>query len=303
MHAYLIIAHNKFNQLKKLLQVLDDPRNDLFIHIDKKSLHNFCLDDVKQILKYSKIYLIENPVSVIWGSESQIVAELLLLKKATNTNQYDYYHLLSGIDFPLKSQEYIHNFFDNNKGKEFIEYCFNNNIEKRIQYYYFFNKFIGKPNTIPKKIVNIIEKISIKIQEVLNLKRYPNKIFYKGANWFSITDKCARYIINKKEEILQTYKNSFCCDELFVQTIIYGTQFYDNLYFTNHNSKEYSNLSIMRYIDWKRGNPYTFKSIDYDNLINSPYLWGRKFDEDIDSKIIDKLIAYITHELPSTKPR
>ena len=47
MHAYLIIAHHHFNQLKLLLTLLDDERNDLFVHIDekvknKKSVRELC---------------------------------------------------------------------------------------------------------------------------------------------------------------------------------------------------------------------------------------------------------------------
>ena len=33
-HAYLIIAHNNWKQLSLLLSVLDDERNDIYIHID-----------------------------------------------------------------------------------------------------------------------------------------------------------------------------------------------------------------------------------------------------------------------------
>ena len=35
-HAYLILAHNEFGLLQTLVSCLDDPRNDIFIHIDKK---------------------------------------------------------------------------------------------------------------------------------------------------------------------------------------------------------------------------------------------------------------------------
>lgn len=34
--AYLIIVHIKFDQVAKLLELLDDERNNLYIHIDKK---------------------------------------------------------------------------------------------------------------------------------------------------------------------------------------------------------------------------------------------------------------------------
>ena len=36
-HAYLIIAHNNFYILKKLIALIDDERNDIYIHIDKKT--------------------------------------------------------------------------------------------------------------------------------------------------------------------------------------------------------------------------------------------------------------------------
>ena len=43
-----------------------------------------------------------------------------LLKAAIKGN-YDYYHLISGMDLPIKTQKEIHEFFENNKGKEFIQ--------------------------------------------------------------------------------------------------------------------------------------------------------------------------------------
>ncbi len=36
-HAYLVMAHNDWSLLSKLLRCIDDPRNDIFIHIDKKA--------------------------------------------------------------------------------------------------------------------------------------------------------------------------------------------------------------------------------------------------------------------------
>lgn len=35
-HAYLIMAHNRPEMLKRLVDALDDERNDIFIHFDKK---------------------------------------------------------------------------------------------------------------------------------------------------------------------------------------------------------------------------------------------------------------------------
>lgn len=36
-HAFLIMAHNHFDFLKILLKRLDDPRNDIYLHVDRKA--------------------------------------------------------------------------------------------------------------------------------------------------------------------------------------------------------------------------------------------------------------------------
>ena len=53
-HAYLIIAHNNFYILKKLIALIDDERNDIYIHVDKKT-KNFKKDDFINICKKSQI--------------------------------------------------------------------------------------------------------------------------------------------------------------------------------------------------------------------------------------------------------
>ena len=53
MHAVMIIAHNQFELLKKLILALDDERNDIFIHIDAK-VKDFDFNLFKNLTKYSK---------------------------------------------------------------------------------------------------------------------------------------------------------------------------------------------------------------------------------------------------------
>lgn len=36
-HAYLVMAYDNFKQLEKLIKTLDDERNEIFVHIDKKT--------------------------------------------------------------------------------------------------------------------------------------------------------------------------------------------------------------------------------------------------------------------------
>lgn len=52
----------------------------------------------------------------------------------------------------------------------------------------------------------------------------------------------------------------------------------------------------LRYIDWEHGNPYVFKSSDFNNLIKSKALFARKFNvENID--VVKKITQHILNEL------
>lgn len=54
------------------------------------------------------------------GGYSLVNAEMILLRKATEVGYYNHYHLLSGQDLPIQSQETIQKFFLKNSDKEFV---------------------------------------------------------------------------------------------------------------------------------------------------------------------------------------
>lgn len=114
-HAYLIMAHNNFEQLKILIGLLDDYRNDIYIHVDKK-VKGFEKGLIQT--KCAQLTYV-NPICVTWGGHSQIKCEMLLLKSSV-PKHYKYYHILSGVDLPIKTQDEIHDYFDMNYGKNFI---------------------------------------------------------------------------------------------------------------------------------------------------------------------------------------
>ncbi|MDE5870238.1 MAG: beta-1,6-N-acetylglucosaminyltransferase, partial [Muribaculaceae bacterium] len=110
-HAYLILAHKNFNQLRKLIEILDHPRNDIFIHVDAKA-KDFNEKEWEDATRHSRLHFLSDRIPVNWGGVSIMRSEIALLKAAVNADTYDYYHLLSGMDLPIKSQETIHAFFD-----------------------------------------------------------------------------------------------------------------------------------------------------------------------------------------------
>lgn len=280
-HAYLIMSHNQFDLLKILLKSLDFSKNDIYLHIDKK-VGKIDYNQFYECLNESRLYILENRLDVSWGDFSQIQCEINLLEKALQYN-YQYYHLMSGVDMPLKTQNEIHEFFNNNYGTEFVHFE-NQNIDKdtydRVSKYHFFG---GKNKSFIKKIINFI---FIKLQFSIDRVKKSKLKFQKGANWFSITNQLARYIVENKKNIKKIFKYTRCADEMFLQTLIVNSDFIKNISKDNF-SDNYD--TIMYFIDWKRGNPYEFTNEDYEILINSNMLFARKFNWNKDNTIIRRI--------------
>ena len=82
-------------------------------------------------------------------------------------------------------------------------------------------------------------------------------------------------------------------DETLVQTIVLNSDFSAKLYETEFSNSQISNI---REIDWNRGNPYVFHTEDFEMLMNSPCMFARKFDENVDQKIIEQIYNKISTE-------
>lgn len=272
-HAYLLIVHGSVEIYRVLIRLIDDVRNDIFVHVDTKSdLSQFA--DIHP--KHSRLYFTER-LKILWGDVSQVKCELLLLEEAMKHGQYSYYHFLSGVDLPLKSQDYIHDFFDKHQGLEFIGYQKEKNAQKeiayRIQTYCFFVSYFRSKPVLLSRILNKTSLLLCKLQQLVSYQRYPEKIFKKGANWVSITHNLALGLVQNKTDILRTYRYSFGADEIFIQTFLENSELRNNRYLPD--SSEYE--SCMRLIDWNRGCPYTWTLADLDELLSSERIFARKF--------------------------
>ena len=81
-HAYLIMTHGNFEILKLQLEMLDDSRNDIYIHVDKK-VKNFDFLFFRTYVKKAHIEFTKKRINVRWGGQTLVLAELLLFKEAS----------------------------------------------------------------------------------------------------------------------------------------------------------------------------------------------------------------------------
>ena len=283
-HAYLIMAHTQPELLKKLLQMLDDERNDIYLHIDSKA-KDYPLQEVAEITKKSKCIFTER-TDVKWGSYSQINCEMVLLKEAVKT-EHAYYHLLSGMDLPIKTQDEIYEFFEKHAGLEFVDEDLPKISEAALSRVKYAHKFYGKAGSV-KDILGALSTKGQKLLGVDKTKKYETIIFQKGRNWFSITHGLAKLVVEKEAWIKEIFEKSVCGDEMFLQTVARNSEYASKIC----NSNTMPDVPDTRYIDWARGsnnNPYVFREADYEELKKASGLFARKFDLNIDKKIVEKL--------------
>lgn len=284
-HAYLIMAHNEPEILERLLRLLDDSRNDIYLHIDKKG--NKLLENrLKECVNYSELNFISR-MDVEWGGDSMIECELGLMKAAIN-GRYDYYHLLSGVDLPIKTQDEIHEFFVANNGKEFIslDFCEEmlDEFKERICYYYLLQNKIGRRKGKMVGVAYYVQVAMLNIQKFFGINRMKkwHVNFYKGENWFSISHRMLSYVIEHEKWIKKYCYRSICADEIFIQVLAYNSPYKNNII-----------SNSLRLVDWKRGNPYVWRKKDFLEIISSQQLFARKFSWTIDKQIIEKLYENI----------
>ena len=262
-HAYLILAHTNFGQLRKLLELLDDPRNDIFVHVDGKA--DFDETQWKDACRSSRLTFTDRRLKVHWGGVSIMRAELLL------------------------DQDTIHAFFDAHEGQEFISmWKFSDRTAMRVNYYTLFPEGGGF------FLTNLLNNIFKMLQKAVGFRINRDVRFGYASQWFSITDSLARYVLSREKWLEKTFRHTNNCDEVFLATLVCNSPFMDRVYLENKAlDRTGLNMSNMRFIDWSRGesvrHPWTFRASDWDLLMSVPYLWARKFDQRVDEAIIDRI--------------
>ncbi len=273
-HAYLIIAHNEPQVLRYLLTCLDYPGNDIYLHIDA-----WAKEMNREFAQWKPLYagfqMAKDPLHAGWGGYNMIRVEMMLFEWAHKNGPYMRYHVMSGVDLPIKSQQAIHQFFSEHTQREYVSFWetpeHQRDLKRKTRYYYLFNEHLKDKGTWKYQLGTPIRKIALMLQKICFTKRYPNIEFKKGSVWVSITEDFCSYLTSRREHVLRTYKRMLCADEIFLQTELWNSSLRKNVTLTGDLVEE-----SLRLIDWERGKPYVWKNEDLQELLDSTALFARK---------------------------
>lgn len=272
--AHLILAHSQPAQLGRLIDSLQHKDAYFFIHVDRKVKSSM----FSSLVTKDRVFMVSDRERVSWGAYSIVQATLNGFKAIAKSGiRIDVVNLLSGSDYPLKSAEEIHHFFEKNPDRNFMEYRFIpeewKEAETRFTEYHLTNyRFHGKT------------MLQTWINKVLPARKMPDLLVPVGkSQWLSITMEAVSFILHyldEHPEVVRFFKLTWAPDEILFQTILYNSTFRSKL--INNN---------LRYIDWTAGNasPKTMNYEDVDKLLASNALFARKFDLAKNPEIFDLL--------------
>src|SRR5208337_2314265 len=256
--AYLIVTHRNPKLLGKTIDFLSSEDCAFFIHVDKKS----DINDFSSI-KGRNIFFIDNRTPVYWGEFSMVDAILALLERAFDSpEKYDYYVLSSGSEYPLRSREYIHNFFDKKRGDEFIsilQICTSDGkLPSKGCQSYIAGKYYSYLNTLRIPSRKPVLRYAMKILARFGLARRDYRKYlgsletYAGSTWWALTRDACQYILDfvkTDRSVCKYFEKTHASDEMFFHTILANSKFRPKI-----------RKSLM-YVDWSaetvpsRGSP------------------------------------------------
>lgn len=286
MQAILIIAHSNIEQVTELANLLSK-RFVVYIHFDKKLI---LTKGQKIELNKERIYCYQE-FSVNWGAYSLVKTELFLMKKAMETPEISYIHLISGLDWPAKSIDEIYNFFEDNN-KIYMSWKCAEGIKKSGEPIIYWQKFYFPYDKINRRtrFGKIYHRCSMLIQWLLHVDKLRNLKervdIYTGAQWKSITREAVLYCIKYVEEhqdFTKMISTGFCSDEFYMQTILCNAPDFKKC-IVNDN---------LRYVKWVRqynSYPAILDERDYREIKEGNYFFIRKVDRRYSRKLMDSFL-------------
>ena len=244
--------------------MLDDPRNDIYIHFDK------IVKVFPEIsTRFSKLEVLKNRVNVIWGDVSQIRAEYALFRASFQKGKYTYYHLISGTHFPLKSNDDLHRWFDSCNGACVLRQVplDEEEIQMRFGLYHFFMRHLISKNKFVNKAYHLGWRAMLSIQKRLGIKRDTSFIKGKASQWCSLNEDAVSLLLKNEKIAEKQFRRSFCCDEFFVCSMIEDSGIpiiYDNR---------------ICYVDFVWTTPKYFTEDDFQMLMDTGAFFFRKMSD------------------------
>ena len=272
--AYIISAYKLPAQLERLIRRLAGPGTSFRVHVDRKTPRRVYREMVSRVDDLDVTFLPRHISH--WGGFGHVRTSLDGLDHLISSEEpFDYAVLLTGQDYPLRSDEEIATTLAAGNGRSFMNHW-----------------PLPHPPWGPRGGLERFEDWHIVTYRRAHLalplrRKLPHGLepFGGGAYWcFSRTlVHFVHEFVRSRPDVVRFFEHVLIPDELFFQTIVMNSELRNSV-MNEH----------LRYIDWSREPaPVVLRPEDLDAMLASGALFARKFDETVDREVLDLLDAEI----------
>jgi hypothetical protein len=312
--AYLVLAHEHPAQLGRLVARIACEHAHVFIHVDAKA----AIEPFRQAVgARPNVSFVQDRVRVEWAGYSIVEAILRTLRTAMKAD-FRYCLLISGADYPLKSNEDLLAFFSN-ANEEYITFwrlADRPSWMHKVQYHYWIDRIPMREwaaGTEPRYWRRLFWGRFFKYRRFMPKRRFlPGMVAYGGPDWWSLSRACAQYVldfVDANPRYSRYYRSTASPGEMFFQTIVLNSRFGERV----HNREAYMSWAAhdeapatdrpmlpedsfnLRYADWsgeltgEREKPAILDERDWHALTHTPCHFARKFHPDRSRALMDRI--------------
>lgn len=220
--AYLILAHGGPAQLARLVAALP-PDAPIFVHFDLRASPAMFEEARQKVLDVAPTAAFVRRHRCRWGAPGIMYGTLELISALTQAGiDFDYATLLSGVDYPIKSQAFIANAVV--PGREYLE-CFPLLEPNR------WSDDGGDFNAAVRMHGRFV-RFRSRIWRLGRRAMPKGIVAFGGSQWWTLSKEALAYVTDVAQNnprFIRFLGGAFIPDEHFMQTILGNSQFHGKI--------------------------------------------------------------------------
>jgi hypothetical protein len=293
--AYIISAYKYPEFLARLVSRLNIEAAAFFVHVDKNTGDDVFRQMTGLLGGFANVRFVRRH-RCHWGDFGHVQATLEAIGEIGRSGiLYDYVILLTGQDYPIKSNRQIAAFLRDHAGQSFLHhFSLPHPIWKndrggldRIAYWHFLvsnRRFaFPQPRTFRSPILSRLWSASITLFPAE--RRFPAGFQpFCGSGYWCLTGECVDYLyhfVQRQREFVRFFKYVHIPDEIFFHTVLLNSPLKDRV--VNDD---------LRYAHWPTADsasPAILQEDDFERIVTvkPTSLFARKFDMTVDTEILE----------------
>jgi hypothetical protein len=280
--AYIVSAYKLPEQLARLVTALETETCQFFIHVDRKTDGATYRRMVTRLASLANVHFLERH-RCDYGGFGHVRATIKGINEIFRRRvPFDYAILLTGQDYPIKSNEEIDAFFEHHDGLSFMEHF---SLPTDEWDFGGVDRFESWHVRFGSKYFQLSRRAGMGIK-----RRFPSGLQpFGGSAYWCLSRESADYVrrfLERDRSYVRFFRYVNVPEEMFFHTILLNSPLSESV--VNDD---------LRYLEWRNpavaGGPALLTKDDLGKILSSPKLFARKFDITHDAEVLDVIDAKI----------